>query len=108
MKAEGRGTFGFAVTLGEAGFERFQIWLDGNSSKVLHPGSHEGVKDVQVHGPVPQAECFGSCWQIDGRHKLQWSDDEGGSLVKVGGPDVGEPGEQYRVKLETNGKYRGV
>jgi hypothetical protein len=74
MRAEGKGNFGHTVTLGEAGFERFQIWLDGKTDKVLHPNSSEGAKDGHVHGPVSQLECFGSCWQIDGRYKLQWQD----------------------------------
>jgi hypothetical protein len=106
------------VTLGESGFERFQIWLDGNQTKVLHPNATEGMKDVQVHGPVPESECFGSCWQIDGRYKFQWSaqtadavQQGGGStgcFTKVGSPDVGKPGDQYKVKLETIGKYRTI
>jgi hypothetical protein len=68
---------------------------------------------VQVHGPVDFKDCFGLCWQIDGRSKLQWQnaiDDEGGGqqLLKVDSPDAAEPGDQFTVKLETLGKYRVV
>lgn len=117
LTGEGRGTYSFTITLGENGFERFQILLDGDYNRVLHPNMQEGGKDVEVHGPDTKSDCFGSCWQIDGRYKLQWQDQpdnaltdgsDQGVLTKVGGPDAGAPGDQYKIKLETLGKYRVI
>lgn len=117
MKSEGKGVYSHTVTLGESGYERFQIFLDGDPERVLHPNCVEGAKDMQVHGPVSSSESFGNCWQIDGRSKLRWQDalgdatedtGAGRTLVKFDGPDVGEPGDQYSIKIETLGKYRSV
>jgi len=67
---------------------------------------------------VPASDCFGSCWQIGGCNKLQWRDHDASAIEEQGsgamyvvqgcGLDVGEPGDQYKVRLETLGKYRVV
>ncbi|CAE8649498.1 unnamed protein product, partial [Polarella glacialis] len=51
MEAEGNGTYSFTVTLGENRWEQFQIWLDGDPNRVLHPGQAKGYKNSNVFGP---------------------------------------------------------
>mmetsp|Transcript_76190 Transcript_76190/g.132183 ORF Transcript_76190/g.132183 Transcript_76190/m.132183 type:complete len:1154 (+) Transcript_76190:100-3561(+) len=119
-----RGVYQKTVVLSAAGFERFQIWMDGNKAKTLHPDSSAGYKDGMVHGPAPESETFGSCWQIDGRYKMVpvWKseEDENASddqIVTAGSPvrmfkattnDQAEPGTIFEVRLEVTGKYRTV
>jgi len=134
MEAEGDGTYGFTVVLGETRFETFQIWLDGDSQRVLHPGHNKGYKDNTVFGPDNLGHGFN--WMIDGRHQMHsvtipeqygkdgllksHSEGEVAALVpsssegpaakgpKLPGADFGMPGDAYRVRLKVIGKWRTV
>ncbi|CAE7496891.1 ppsA, partial [Symbiodinium pilosum] len=68
MEPEGNGTYTYVVVLGETRFEQFQIWLDGESHRVLHPGHAKGFKDTTVFGPDSMGH--GCNWVIDGRQEL--------------------------------------
>jgi hypothetical protein len=101
MEPEGDGAFGFTVTLGENRFEQFQIWMDGDSSRVLHPGEAKAPKGCPVCGPVDEADAEGLRWMIDGR---PWEEEWYGDELT----EVGNPGDQYRVHLYIAGKWRAV
>jgi hypothetical protein len=102
MEPEGEGAFGFTVTLGESRFEGFQIWMDGEASKVLHPEEAKASKGSPVTGPDEDVDVSNLRWVIDGRPSewAEWYDDEI--------TEVGEPGDQYRVHLYIAGKWRAV
>lgn len=102
MEPDGEGCFSFTLTLGENRFESFQIWLDGDSTRVLHPGEVKAPKGGTVFGPCDEAEAYTSRWTIDGRPEewAQWCEE--------GAAEVGYPGDQFRVQLHMAGKWRSV
>merc|ERR1719210_847469 len=65
MEEEELGVFGYTVTLGEHCHEHFQIQLDGNPERVLHPRCPRAPKDTPVLGPSSAANGFN--WLLDGR-----------------------------------------
>mmetsp|Transcript_107036 Transcript_107036/g.332582 ORF Transcript_107036/g.332582 Transcript_107036/m.332582 type:complete len:1168 (+) Transcript_107036:124-3627(+) len=126
MQSEGKGVHSFIVTLGEHAFERFQIWLDGDANRVLHPGSADAPRDVAVQGPDVSGDAEGMCWLMNGQPQYaaislpqaQKALAEGSSegapaeddlqYVQLNARDQGAPGDQYRVQLLVNGQYRMV
>mmetsp|Transcript_46466 Transcript_46466/g.75517 ORF Transcript_46466/g.75517 Transcript_46466/m.75517 type:complete len:243 (+) Transcript_46466:2-730(+) len=123
MEREGDDTYGFTVVLGENRWEEFQILLDGDSQRRLHPGFPEAPKGSIVQGPDAQVE--GLNWRIEGRGAVVEASDEVvlGNLEKTNqalrswSPDAqsepglfgaGIPGDRYRVLLRIAGKYRTV
>lgn len=130
MTFEGDGSYVYTVTLGENSFEQFQIWLDSDNTKVLHPGWAKAEKDSPVYGPTPGDEVHGMNWIIDGREITKsawrseseaiegaetidtWQDEHGTKWLlqkwSVPSPDAGKPGDQYRVRLLVQGKWRTV
>mmetsp|Transcript_77901 Transcript_77901/g.167118 ORF Transcript_77901/g.167118 Transcript_77901/m.167118 type:complete len:1167 (+) Transcript_77901:110-3610(+) len=130
MESEGKGVYGFTVTLNDHLVEKFQIWLDGDSDKVLHPGMTGAFKDSMVRGPASGDEASGCYWMIDGstqtwegqsaeRSALSDTSEGDNSLAirdavstddfyKAAARDQGKPGFQYRVRLMINGQYRNV
>lgn len=114
MEEEGLNAWGFTLTLGENRWEMFSIWLDGDSTRVLHPDQPKASKDFRVNGPVEDPQgCF---WMVDGRSEYVRSYDEnaiqdadgGLGVSQVSGPDYGMPGDQYRVHLRIAGRWRTV
>nr|AQS99256.1 type I polyketide synthase [Gambierdiscus excentricus] len=65
MNLERHGVYGCTVVLGENRWEQFQILLDCDRSRTLHPGKRKAPKDTAVHGPDPQPPT--SAWLLDGR-----------------------------------------
>jgi len=65
MKKDEDGLFTYTMMLGVNGFEHFQIWLDGNPRRVLHPGQSKAAKEVAVLGPDEDVRW--NTWMIDGR-----------------------------------------
>uniref|UniRef100_A0A7S4Q9J2 Ketosynthase family 3 (KS3) domain-containing protein n=1 Tax=Alexandrium monilatum TaxID=311494 RepID=A0A7S4Q9J2_9DINO len=65
MEEEEPGIFGCTVTLRDHCVEQFQILLDGNPHRILHPS----MPQASQHSPVlgPSARATGLCWLIDGR-----------------------------------------
>lgn len=110
MEVEGDGKWGFTVTLGANCWEEFQIVLDGDAHRILHPGRPQAPKDCPVFGPDEMsAEYFR--WRIDGRCNLiGWTSVSGleEQVLAVEHHDMGKPGDQYRVELHVMGKWRRV
>jgi len=121
MEAEGNGVYGFTVVLSETRHEQFQIWLDGESTRVLHPGNQRGYKDATVFGPDNMGH--GCNWMIDGRQEvpeaqlpkelgkdglLRVKDESTEGSQKLPTADFGLPGDAYRVKLRVVGRWRTV
>lgn len=102
MEAEADGVFAYTVTLGENRWEQFQIWLDGDASRVLHPGEPMAGKDTPAFGPTSEVE--GCNWMIDGRGDSSSST----AGAAASSPDLGLPGDPYRVRLRVAGKWRSV
>ena len=115
------------MVLGESRFEQFQIWLDGDPQRVLHPGHAKGFKDTTVFGPGSMGH--GCNWVIDGRQELPTIEvpkelgDESllpkmskaikmeaseGAKPKCPSADYGMPGDSYRVSLRVTGRWRNV
>lgn len=119
MRDEGEGLFSFVMVLGENRWEQFQVWLDGNSAKCLHPGQKYAPQCTPIQGPVAQSR--DKSWLIDARSAWipkpkgarpeiadQTGDETEGQLVEVGGPDRGEVGDTYIIFLRIAGKYRSI
>jgi len=108
MEHLGNNIYAFTVTLGPNRWERFQICLDSDKDKVLHPGAGWAEKSVKVLGPDP---CLSNLsWVIDGQSSISVPTGEG-MVLELANPavdDVGEPGDQYRVMLSVQGKWRTV
>jgi len=114
MKDEGEGRHGFVMTLGENSWEQFQIWLDGDSSRILHPPFYKAPKGVEVCGPSENSEVGrGATWLIDARSgaaPAAIGDGPGSGAAErpLGGPDAGRPGDRYHICVHTAGKWRTV
>ncbi|CAJ1400489.1 unnamed protein product [Effrenium voratum] len=68
MQVEAEGVYAFTMVLGENRWESFQIWEDGDSNKVLHPGTHWADQDAAVLGPSPQKLCGRfATWRLCGK-----------------------------------------
>lgn len=110
------------MTLSENRWESFQILLDGDPGKVLHPPAPNSFKGTTVVGP-DGAMRF-DCWTIDAtiykgeEHEPADAPEEGIlvagtgqkllTMVDVGAEDFGEAGDLYEVKLHVSGKWRMV
>mmetsp|Transcript_44051 Transcript_44051/g.136125 ORF Transcript_44051/g.136125 Transcript_44051/m.136125 type:complete len:1033 (+) Transcript_44051:64-3162(+) len=135
MEREGEGEYGFTVTLGENRWEQFQIWLDGDASRALHPGEPRMPQGWPVRGPGLELEGgvealrsgTAPTWIIDGRGGLAGYERRPGALLSLteqpgegaealvdaesltlGTTEAGQPGDQYRVLLQVTGKWRMV
>lgn len=129
MEPEGDSTYTYIVVLGESRFEQFQIWLDGDPARVLHPGHAKGFKDTTVFGPGAMGH--GCNWVIDGRQELpaikvpkelgdesllpkmataikMTEEKPGEAKPKCPAADYGMPGDSYRVTLRVTGRWRNV
>jgi len=95
------------VTLGVNCFEQFQILLDGNRKRVLHPGMAKAPSSTPVFGP--DACVHGLNWIIEGRTQYRQE-----LVEKVGPPpsaavaDEGEASEAVVAADETSitGKWK--
>eukprot|EP00408_Alexandrium_pacificum_P025336 CAMPEP_0171183242 /NCGR_PEP_ID=MMETSP0790-20130122/15179_1 /TAXON_ID=2925 /ORGANISM="Alexandrium catenella, Strain OF101" /LENGTH=1162 /DNA_ID=CAMNT_0011648215 /DNA_START=63 /DNA_END=3551 /DNA_ORIENTATION=+ len=118
MESEGGG-FGYTVTLGDSRFEEFQIYLDGDAAKALHPKMPKAYKGAAVTGPTYGAK--GLNWRIAGTAGTAAAaiadkaadgalaiPETGLKVVTLGAGDAGQPGDKYRVHLKVTGKYRAV
>lgn len=107
MESEGDGKYGFTVTLGDNRWEMFQIMLDGDSTKVLHPKQEKAPKGTAVYGPEEVG--LESTWMIDGRAS---SAGESSAIVmtntQMDPPDAALPGTRFRVELREVGRWRYV
>lgn len=125
MEPESGGSYGFTVTMGENRWEEFQILLDADKGKTLHPGQSKGPKTSRVHGP--ESGVRGLSWRIDGQSQyyevsaaggeaasaesamaLQVATSGAGKYYEMASPDTGKVGDKYRVHLKIAGKFRTV
>mmetsp|Transcript_69036 Transcript_69036/g.202089 ORF Transcript_69036/g.202089 Transcript_69036/m.202089 type:complete len:1148 (-) Transcript_69036:153-3596(-) len=111
MQNEGDGCFGYTVTLGENRWEDFQIILDADKGKCLHPEMPMAHKGAAMKGP--DSGVRGLNWRITGTAGyLAPTPAEGTAsdlkIVAVGAADQGRVGDQYRVHLQVAGKFRSV
>lgn len=120
------GSFTATVTLGDGCVEAFQILLDGEKDKVLHPERPNALPGSRLLGPTMGYYLHGQNlnWVIDGREvTLPAVDDAISSLVPSSSAkqqlrsskdalaharDQGQAGDTYEVKLFISGKYRAV
>jgi len=110
------GSWVYTVTLGMNRYETFQLWLDADSNKVLHPQKPRAPSACTVRGPVRLDEASGLNWMIDGRvlaaPALAISAGEAvqpaEQLAEWSTRDRGRVGDQYQVTLSIAGKYRAV
>lgn len=100
MRNEGLDQFSFTVTLEEHGFEWFQIWLDGERERILHPGAVKGQSTAKVQGPHHYCQVATFGWCIDTR--------PGQSEDPRQYPEEGMPGDEFKVQLLTKGRFRSV
>lgn len=115
MRSEGLDQFSYVVTLGEHSVEWFQIWLDGEKDRILHPGTERGLVEGKVYGPHSYRDASGFGWAIDTRVRyaasgrgLTFDNHPDPSLPNLPGPDAGNPGDQFRVRLQVKGRFRAV
>mmetsp|Transcript_107589 Transcript_107589/g.335473 ORF Transcript_107589/g.335473 Transcript_107589/m.335473 type:complete len:924 (-) Transcript_107589:120-2891(-) len=130
MKRESEGVYGYTVTLGEGRYEEFQILLDGDNERVLHPdrtednGGWMNPQASNVSGPHSPEECQHLAWAIDGREELVAlidADAEGKALEDTPGAGAGagsevqnpyrQPapaGTKFRVRLRISGRFRYI
>lgn len=137
MERRGAGEYAFAVTLGENRWEQFQIWLDGDPGRALHPGAPRMPQGCPVLGPDPDFQggteaarsTLAPTWIIDGRGGLAGYEHGQGTIQRLtdeaskdeealadmaldaftlGTTEAGQPGDKYEVLLEVKGKWRMV
>lgn len=117
MEKVGQGCYRCTVTLGLSSYETFQIWIDGEEERVLHPEVSNAPSGSVVIGPSFVREAEGFSWKIDGRDpsypvdaSLALEDSTGVGLDRrqFAYRDTGKPGDQYEVQLLIAGKYQAV
>nr|AQS99302.1 type I polyketide synthase [Gambierdiscus excentricus] len=123
MEFEEPGIYQYTVTMGEHCLEHFQIRLDGDASRVLHPRDSQGLPNSVVEGPSSENIAGGLCWLIDGRpQRLEGIEDsdrgEGDPYEGVAeqGPELAPPrfseeqgpGDQYCIRLSIMGRWKNV
>jgi polyketide synthase-associated protein len=119
MEEEGFGTYGFTITLDEKRWEHFNIIIDGDSRKVLHPGRYKAQKGTMVFGPDDLGDSSrSSTWLIDGRRWRQPSEQnkiaDASSTEAITKEEVAptreedKAGTQYRIRIHVSGKFQTV
>ena len=121
METEGPGVFAFTIILSENRWERFQIALDGDPARVLHPVLVEGDACCPVAGPEAALQVLS--WQIDGRSRRPRLVDADSDMNRPAGgawhaivpdapPDdddlVALPGDKFKIRLHLQGRWRMV
>jgi len=110
MVFESPGVYTCVVTLGEDNWGQFQIWLDGESDRVLHPDSANAQALSEVLGPN-EGTSQDFCWCIDGRFEGGYDALEGevaSTADASGTQEKRTSGNQFRVILHVTGKWRTV
>jgi len=108
--------YSFKITMGVNRFETFNILLDADPERVLHPRGDQGATGSVVGGPSEANQAAGLMWVIDGGafSPLALGDGSGGSITDKDATGVapsqagGKPGDKYEVKLSVAGKYRAI
>lgn len=130
MELEGDGSYAFTLIMGENRWEDFQIFVDGDMRKCLHPDYPQAARGTTVQGP--DAGLKGLCWRISGRRCTQSpaTEEETGLLSLTNGTGTGraiiplalqslgssrqedwsecQAGTSFRVIFKIAGKFRMV
>uniref|UniRef100_A0A7S0B8A8 Carrier domain-containing protein n=1 Tax=Pyrodinium bahamense TaxID=73915 RepID=A0A7S0B8A8_9DINO len=85
------GFFQYRLTIGSQGWESFQILLNGEWRRCLHPDKKDGCPHSQYQLMGPDNDGNGKNWTI-GRHPL----------------DQGGPGVTYQIRLFMKGGEEGI
>lgn len=111
MDKASESTYTFNVTMGINRFETFQILLDADPERVLHPRGAQGATGSTVGGPSEAYEAAGFVWVIDsaalGTDGSAIADKDS-SAVAVAEASSCKPGDKFEVKLSVAGKYRAI
>nr|AQS99239.1 type I polyketide synthase [Gambierdiscus excentricus] len=113
MEKDATGVFSHVLALGENLWETFQILVDGDDDKILHPmGSHITVQDSEIYGPTARGECGRfMTWCINGRSEKAWliNEEQGKQLRKEMTERMMGPDQQQPLQLENAFKitFRG-
>jgi hypothetical protein len=102
MQKDSKDLYSFVVVVGANGFEQFQLCLDGNMEKILHPDSPMATLNTSVYGPSSDDDAKGLQWMIGKSAKA-----DGGQLALTDA-SAASPGDKYLVKLSVAGKWRLV
>merc|ERR1711879_145144 len=88
----------FTFTMGENRWEDFQVWLDGDSKKIIVPGEAGGIDGPFDGGDEPASL---GAWRIDARPTYAITINEDGyeTYKEVEGPDTGLIGTQYKIAV---------
>jgi len=100
MEDEGGGAYGLTIVIGENGREYFQIWIDADPRRVLHPGQAGATKQGVVRGPSASSES--GTWLVDVRPQIPVA------YQGVSPRDAGQLGALCRIRLRIAGKWRMV
>lgn len=100
------GCFSATVTIGENEWEDFQILLDGDVRRRLHPWREMATKDSVVGGP--SAEVGSMKWRIDARRFEEIANPVDSHALASSANERRGIGEVYKVILHIAGKYRRV
>jgi len=99
------------IILGDNQFESFQILIDGDPDRVLHPGPEWDQLLSAVLGPDERCDCEDLMWKVGRplsfRVRMTGLNDEG-SAVEAETDNPGDPGDRYEVRLSIAGKFRKV
>jgi len=127
MQEEESGVYAFTVALPEMCYAFFQILLDGDTERVLHPDVPDAAPGTPVLGPGTQDGSAAYCWMIDAREHWvpKWGEVDPVSQVPTNGAvktgespelfwaldpsrETGKPGDRFRVRLRVAGQWRIV
>mmetsp|Transcript_59161 Transcript_59161/g.152155 ORF Transcript_59161/g.152155 Transcript_59161/m.152155 type:complete len:1274 (-) Transcript_59161:140-3961(-) len=106
MQEESEGVFGYTLTMGENNWELFQIWLDGDSERALHPISPGAQPEALVEGPSLRAPRELS-WQVSGRpeHVRLINEEQEQALVQAGAEAQREAEKECRIQVTYEDNY---
>eukprot|EP00434_Breviolum_minutum_P028906 symbB.v1.2.025567.t2/scaffold2413.1/size174923/8 len=65
MEEESEGVYGYTLTMGDNNWEKFQIWIDEDPDKVLHPKNPNDISESIIEGPSSDVSQV-LCWKISG------------------------------------------
>mmetsp|Transcript_23200 Transcript_23200/g.65843 ORF Transcript_23200/g.65843 Transcript_23200/m.65843 type:complete len:1042 (-) Transcript_23200:215-3340(-) len=120
MQKASDSTYSFTFTLGVNRYECFQILLDADPDRVLHPRQgFQAASGSTVGGPSESFEAAGMYWVVGGSSPelpALGADGPTGSIAdkeaptSVAIPEAAgdKPGDKYEVTLSVAGKYRAV
>ncbi|CAE8591852.1 unnamed protein product [Polarella glacialis] len=101
MEEEEDGCFGFTVSLPQGTREAFQIWIDSNPGRALHPACTDASSGSAVHGP--SSDHCDNTWLLQSRviPQVHTGQEQSGFIVR-------QICDEFRIRLRVRGKWRLV